>query len=243
MRQEAKRQAELIQELAAMRQSIMENNQSSPLIANLQSQLNRITTELSTIAQSANTNHNDPNLNGLIQHLTTTLQSCYNLVAEINNSEPLSSDKNSVTNLADRPNPTQFQFPNNSQLREIFAFIEANYQKPIGLNEIAKSFGYSPSYLTSLVRRLTGQTVYQWIVERRMFQARHLLLETDLAVRQIAKAVGYIDTGHFVKHFRQLHQHPPNTWREMQRFPNKNSAIDRLFKDEQFDYTALTVAL
>lgn len=243
MRQEANRQAELLQELAAMRQSIMENNQSSPQIASLQSELNRITAELSAIAQSAATNEDHGYLIGLIQDLITTLQSCYNIVAEFNNSEPLSSDQTAVTNLGDRPNPAQFPFPNNSQLREIIAFIEANYQQPIGLNEIAKSFGYSPSYLTSLVRRLTGQTVYQWIVERRMFQARHLLLETDLAVRQIAKAVGYVDTGHFVKHFRQLHQHPPNTWREMQRFPNKTSSIDRLFKDDEFDYATLSVAI
>jgi YesN/AraC family two-component response regulator len=110
-----------------------------------------------------------------------------------------------------------FQFPEHPQLREIFAFVEANYCQPIGLNEIAQAFGYSPSYLTSLVRRLTGQTVYQWIVQRRMFQARRLLLETDWAVHQIAEAVGYIDTGHFVKHFRQLHQQPPKAWRDAKR--------------------------
>jgi AraC-like DNA-binding protein len=102
-------------------------------------------------------------------------------------------------------------------LRDIFEFIESNYHQPIGLNEIAQAFGYSPSYLTSLVRRLTGQTVYQWIIQRRMYQARHLLLKTDLAVHEIAEAVGYVDTGHFVKHFRQLHKQPPKTWRKAQR--------------------------
>jgi AraC-like DNA-binding protein len=113
--------------------------------------------------------------------------------------------------------PLHFQYSEHPQLREIFRFIEANYHQPISLNEIAQAFGYSPSYLTSLVRRLTGQTVYQWIIQRRMFQARHLLLETDLAVHEVAEAVGYVDTGHFVKHFRQLNQVPPKTWRNTQR--------------------------
>lgn len=112
--------------------------------------------------------------------------------------------------------PQSFQFPEHPQLRKIFTFIEANYHNSIGLNEIAQEFGYTPSYLTSLVRRLTGQTVYQWIVQRRMFQARALLIETDLAIYQIAEAVGYVDTGHFVKHFRQIHNNPPQTWRELQ---------------------------
>jgi AraC-like DNA-binding protein len=110
--------------------------------------------------------------------------------------------------------PLHFQYSEHTQLREIFRFIEANYQQPISLNELAQAFGYSPSYLTSLVRRLTGQTVYQWIIQRRMFQARHLLLETDLTVHAVAEAVGYVDTGHFVKHFRQLHKLPPRTWRD-----------------------------
>jgi AraC-like DNA-binding protein len=109
-----------------------------------------------------------------------------------------------------------FQFPEHPQLREIFAFIEANYYQSISLNEVAKAFDYSPSYLTSLVRRLTGQTVYQWIVQRRMFQARRLLLDTHQTVHEVAEAVGYVDVGHFVKHFRQLHSLPPKTWKEAQ---------------------------
>ncbi|MEQ8975360.1 MAG: AraC family transcriptional regulator [Coleofasciculus sp. C1-SOL-03] len=115
------------------------------------------------------------------------------------------------------PTYWRFQFPEHPQLREIFAFVEDNYHHSISLNEVAQAFDYSPSYLTSLVRRLTGQTLYQWIVQRRMFQARYLLLSTDLSVYQIAEAVGYLDTGHFVKHFRKLHASPPKTWKEEQR--------------------------
>ncbi|AFY57192.1 DNA-binding domain-containing protein, AraC-type [Rivularia sp. PCC 7116] len=107
----------------------------------------------------------------------------------------------------------KFQFPEHPQLRAIFAFIEVNYYQPITLNDVAKAFSYTPSYLTSLVRRLTGKTLYQWIVQRRMFQARCLLLSTELPVCKIAEAVGYPDTGHFVKHFRQIHKKPPKSWK------------------------------
>ena len=107
----------------------------------------------------------------------------------------------------------RFQFPEHPQLKAIFDFIEVNYHQPIGLNDVAKAFNYTPSYLTSLVRRLTGKTLYQWIVQRRMFQARCLLLSTELPVCKIAEAVGYPDTGHFVKHFRQIHKKPPKSWK------------------------------
>lgn len=109
--------------------------------------------------------------------------------------------------------PQYFQFPQHPQLQEIFAFIEANYHQSIGLNQIAKIFQYTPAYLTSLVRRLTGKTLYQWIVQRRMFQARQLLLSSNLSVNQVAFAVGYLDPGHFIKHFKKIHHRPPLLWR------------------------------
>jgi AraC-like DNA-binding protein len=109
----------------------------------------------------------------------------------------------------------RFEFPEHPQLHEIFTFIDTNYHQAIGLNEVARIFNYTPSYLTSLVRRLTGKTLYQWIVQRRMFQARNLLRSTEFPICQVAEKVGYSDTGHFVKHFRQVHGQPPNTWKQL----------------------------
>ncbi|MDY7024603.1 MAG: AraC family transcriptional regulator, partial [Cyanobacteriota bacterium] len=103
------------------------------------------------------------------------------------------------------------------QLDKIFDFIEANYHQPISLNKVAKTFNYSAAYLTSLVRRLTGKTLYKWIVQRRMFQARYLLISSNSSVREIAESVGYSDPGHFIKQFNQIHHQPPQSWRNSQR--------------------------
>jgi len=105
-------------------------------------------------------------------------------------------------------------FPAYPQMTKVFHFIETNYHKPITLQDVAQVAGYSRSYLTQLVRRLTGKTVYRWIVERRMTEARSLLLETSQTVEQIAKAVGYQDTAHFFHQFRQLHGSTPQVWRK-----------------------------
>lgn len=57
------------------------------------------------------------------------------------------------------------------QLREVFDFIEANYNRPITISNVAQAVGYSPTYLTHLVRQQTGQSLYRWITYRRMIQA------------------------------------------------------------------------
>jgi AraC-like DNA-binding protein/PAS domain-containing protein len=107
-------------------------------------------------------------------------------------------------------------FPPVPQLSQVFDFIEANYQKPISLSDVAQAVGYSPAYLTNLVRHQTGKTINLWIIERRLAAARSLLLETDQSVEQIAHRVGYFHVGHFFRQFRQHHRTTPNAWRKAQ---------------------------
>lgn len=107
--------------------------------------------------------------------------------------------------------------PSVPKFKEIFDFIEANYDRQINLSEVARKFGYSPTYLTSLVRSMTGKTLYSWIIERRMAEARSLLLKTEKPVNYIATKVGYPDTGHFIRQFRQFYNTTPKMWRNMHR--------------------------
>ena len=99
------------------------------------------------------------------------------------------------------------------QLNDIFNFIEAHYHQLISLDDVAHSVGYSPAYLTDLVRRKTGQSVYRWITKRRMVAACSLLLETTHSIEYIAEAVGYRHTWSFFKHFRNSFGMTPGDWR------------------------------
>ncbi len=98
-------------------------------------------------------------------------------------------------------------------VNRVFHFIEINYHQSISLREVAEAVGRSPAYLTDFVRRETGKTVLNWIIERRMVEARRLLIETDQSVEQIAEAVGYFDRRHFSRQFLRLHKVTPQIWR------------------------------
>lgn len=95
----------------------------------------------------------------------------------------------------------------------VFRFIEQRFRTPIGLADVAKAVARSPSYLTDLVRRETGRTVLQWIIERRMAEARRLLAESELLVKDIAPHVGYDDAGYFIRQFHRVHGDTPQHWR------------------------------
>jgi AraC-like DNA-binding protein len=98
-------------------------------------------------------------------------------------------------------------------LAEVFGFIEKRYHEPISLKDVARAVSLSPGHLTTVVRRKTGRTVVEWIAERRMAQARRLLVETDLAVEEVGWRVGYGDAGYFVRSFRRAHGAIPLGWR------------------------------
>jgi AraC family transcriptional activator of pobA len=67
------------------------------------------------------------------------------------------------------------------------------------------------------VGRKTGRTVQQWITERRMTEARRLLVETDLTVDTIGASLGYRDPSYFIKSFKRTHSLTPLQWRRADR--------------------------
>jgi AraC-like DNA-binding protein len=98
-------------------------------------------------------------------------------------------------------------------LAEVFGFIEAHYRERISLKEVALAMNLSPGHLTTIVRRKTGRPVLEWIAERRMAEARRLLVETDLTAAEVGQRVGYDDPGYFVRFFRRTHGTTPLAWR------------------------------
>lgn len=108
-------------------------------------------------------------------------------------------------------------FPSLPHLNDIFDFIDAHYDQPITLNSVAQSFGYSSAYLTDLVRRQTGHSLYRWIVKRRMTAACSLLLETDRSIECITEAIGYRNTWCFFRQFRKEFGVTPGEWRSANR--------------------------
>jgi YesN/AraC family two-component response regulator len=105
-------------------------------------------------------------------------------------------------------------FPDCPQLADVFTFLEHHYGEGVYLEDVAQAVGYSPAYLTSLVQEKTGRTVKQWLIERRMAQARKLLQSTTDTIRIVAERSGYSDPGYFTRQFRQIHGVTPNVWRK-----------------------------
>jgi AraC family transcriptional regulator, transcriptional activator of pobA len=99
-------------------------------------------------------------------------------------------------------------------LADVFAVIERRFPEPLSLRDVAREVNLSAGHLTTVVRRRTGRTVQEWIVDRRMTAARRLLAGSDLPVGEIGRRVGYPDPGYFARVFGQVHGVSPTRWRD-----------------------------
>jgi AraC family transcriptional activator of pobA len=110
-----------------------------------------------------------------------------------------------------------FRLNDEPLLADVFTYIEDHYEKGISLQDVAQAVHLTPGYLTTLVRQKTGRPVQEWIAERRLAQARRLLVETDLGVAEIAPAAGYRDAAYFARQFKRAHGVTPLAWRRASR--------------------------
>ena len=98
-------------------------------------------------------------------------------------------------------------------LADVFSVIDRRHAEALSLRDVASEVGMTPGHLTTVVRRRTGRTVQDWIIERRMAEARILLEQTDLPVAEIARRVGVFDPGYFSRLFNREHGMSPRDWR------------------------------
>lgn len=99
------------------------------------------------------------------------------------------------------------------EVARIRAFIDENYAKKIGLDDIARAVGGSKYHICRLFKQNTGSTILDCLVARRMERARGLLREGDYSVKQISAMVGYADPNYFTWTFKKIEGVSPLKYR------------------------------
>ncbi|VEB41060.1 Bacillibactin transport regulator [Chromobacterium violaceum] len=78
---------------------------------------------------------------------------------------------------------------------------------------LAQAVGTNTRRLNQAFRRCAGMTVFDFLREARMKEARRLLVETDLPVQSIALATGYGNPANFSTAFKERFGCPPTSLR------------------------------
>ena len=103
-------------------------------------------------------------------------------------------------------------------LARVNEYIRRHLADPdLSVNSAAMANSLSPDYLVHWLRRETGTTFAEAVLEQRMFKARTLLLGSTETVGEIALQCGFADEAYFSRRFRQAHGLPPGQYRRRER--------------------------
>lgn len=93
-------------------------------------------------------------------------------------------------------------------------FMAINFNKPdITLETIAEKVDLSPDYFGMLFKRHIGTSPINYLRKVRIEQAKVLLINTQLPIKEIAKKVGYDDPLYFSRVFRNVTGQSPRQWK------------------------------
>jgi transcriptional regulator GlxA family with amidase domain len=85
--------------------------------------------------------------------------------------------------------------------------------EPLDVTSLARHAGVSPRTFARRFREETGTTPLQWLLSRRVLEARRLLEETDLPVEAVAWRSGFATAASLREHFRRLTATTPTAYR------------------------------
>lgn len=97
--------------------------------------------------------------------------------------------------------------------------IELGLENDLSLQALADVLNINPSYLSTLFRRETGQTVTAYVNEKRMQAGARLLQTTRLQIQTVAQHCGISDVNYFSKLFKKQYGISPKQFREQQAHP------------------------
>jgi two-component system response regulator YesN len=100
-----------------------------------------------------------------------------------------------------------------TQIRPAINYIDANYDKPIGLADIAKASHVSVSRLAHVFKEQMGITLIDYLTGVRIERAKQLLLATNQNCTEICFQSGFNNQSYFTRTFKRLVGSTPRQFR------------------------------
>jgi AraC family transcriptional regulator len=99
-------------------------------------------------------------------------------------------------------------------LRRAKEFINEHLEEDLTLTGIADAVGLSQFHFARAFKLATNLTPQQYVTERRVEFAKHLLRETNLPLVEVSARVGSKSQSHFTTLFRRFTGTTPKAWRQ-----------------------------
>lgn len=122
--------------------------------------------------------------------------------------------------------------------RHIIAYVESNYMNEIQLEDLSKAVYLSPSYLSRLFKKLTGQNFKNYLEEVRLRHASDEMGNTDKTITAIAYNNGFPNVSALSTAIRKKYDKSPSEYRSMLQNQQKQEPVALPFKEIEYETVA-----
>ena len=102
---------------------------------------------------------------------------------------------------------------NSEGLGKVLSFINENLNRNISNEELAGICHLHITHFVRFFKEKVGQTPQRYIATKRLEAAKRLLEQTELSITDISESVGFYDSAHFSRSFKQVYDMSPFNYR------------------------------
>jgi AraC-like DNA-binding protein len=103
---------------------------------------------------------------------------------------------------------------NSRRIDKAFEFMNANFQKPITLKDLAKLVNMTDVSFSRFIKKRTGNTFIDTMNEIRLGHATRMLIETTHSIAEVSYNCGFNNISNFNRTFKKKKQCTPKEFRE-----------------------------
>lgn len=94
------------------------------------------------------------------------------------------------------------------------SLLERDFRSNRAVAEYAEALGVTPTHLTRVCKATCGRGAHQILEDRIIFEARRLLEETRMPIKDVAQMLGYNSAGYFTRSFQKNAGMTPSAFRK-----------------------------
>ena len=98
-------------------------------------------------------------------------------------------------------------------LKRALGYINENFTNDIALVELSEIACMSPYHFSRKFKAFTGISPHKYIIYKKIFRAKNLLITTDLNVSEISDLMGFNSPSHFISTFKKNTGITPHSFR------------------------------
>lgn len=102
----------------------------------------------------------------------------------------------------------------NQVVEKIRTYIRENYMNEISMQDAARQFNYSDAYFCKLFKQCFDQNFTSYLTNFRINEAKRLLKDKNISIKDAGMKVGYYDSNYFAKVFKRVTGMIPSEYRE-----------------------------